>query len=131
MNEKYLNKYRIDSARRPGWDYSSSGYYFITIVTKNREFLFGEILGGIMMLSDMGRIVEEEWKRSFEIRRELIIDEFVIMPNHIHGIVYVDDTIRIDRDDEKSVVVEMYNQTHNETHSRASPNANASPTSQE
>ncbi len=65
-----------------------------------------------MMLNDAGRIVEEEWRRSFEIRLELIMDEFVIMPNHLHGIVYLDDMICINRDDENSVV--------KETHSRAS-----------
>ncbi|HEX3018680.1 MAG TPA: hypothetical protein VHP36_00185 [Chitinispirillaceae bacterium] len=83
----YKNKYRIESARKPGWDYSTPGYYFITVCTFNRKYLFGYIADGKMVLNDFGRIVQKEWDKSFLIRRELVRDEFVIMPNHFHGIV--------------------------------------------
>jgi len=70
-----------------GWDYSGKGVYFITIVTQNRECVLGEIIDGKMYLSDFGNIVKDELEKSFDIRKELTLDEYVIMPNHIHMIV--------------------------------------------
>jgi REP element-mobilizing transposase RayT len=77
--------------RLPYYDYAGAGVYFVTIVAKNRECLFGDVVDGVMRLSDFGRIVEEEWLRSAEIRREIQLDAFVVMPNHVHGIVVIDD----------------------------------------
>ena len=71
----------------PNWDYSNSGLYFITLVIHNRNCILGEIVNGEMILSNFGVIVKTEWERSFEIRTELFLDEYVIMPNHIHAIV--------------------------------------------
>lgn len=85
----YRNKYRIESARLKNWDYSSEGYYFITICIHNREQILGNIISNEMVLSDIGKIVEKEWLKSFEIRRELFCDTYCIMPNHIHGIVVI------------------------------------------
>ncbi len=85
--DKFQNKYRISSHRKPGWDYSSNGMYFITFVTQNRAFCLGEIRAGVMFLSDFGKIVQQEWLKSFEIRSELFLDEYVIMPNHLHAIL--------------------------------------------
>ncbi|MCY1635148.1 hypothetical protein [Marinifilum sp. D737] len=68
---KFQNKYRIPSARATWWDYSSEGLYFITICTQNQETLFGEIESEQMILSPIGKIVEEEWLKSFSIRKEL------------------------------------------------------------
>jgi REP element-mobilizing transposase RayT len=81
------------STRLPGFDYSLAGGYFITLVTFQREMLFGEIVDGTMKLNRRGGIVQEEWFRSAEIRKEirLFLDEFVVMPNHIHGIVWIVD----------------------------------------
>lgn len=88
---KYLNRYRIESHRRPGWDYSADGLYFITLVTQGRICNMGEIDSkNQMILSDIGKIVEKEWLGSFDIRRELICDEYTIMPNHIHAIIIID-----------------------------------------
>ena len=98
---KFMNKYRIDSHRRPGWDYAADGIYFITLVTQHRIHHLGEIEMiethsraslPIMQLSDFGRIVETEWMESFEMRSELFLDEYVIMPNHIHAIIVLDKT---------------------------------------
>lgn len=75
--------------RLKGFDYSSEGAYFITIVTKDREPLFGEIVGEEMVLNDLGKIVAEEWVRSAEIREEIEIEDFVVMPNHFHAVVYI------------------------------------------
>ena len=87
---KFQNKYRIPSARKNEWDYASSGAYFITICTEGREYLFGEIENGEMKLSSIGDIIQQEWNKSFEIRRELFCDTFMIMPNHLHAIVRID-----------------------------------------
>ena len=81
------------STRLKGFDYSVDGAYFITLVTYHRAMLFGEIVDGNMQLNRRGEIVQEEWFRSTEIRKEirLFADEFVVMPNHIHGIVWIVD----------------------------------------
>ena len=80
-------KFSDKSRRMQGWDYSGKGMYFITIVTQNRECILGKIKDGKMFLSDFGEIVKEQFLMSFEIRKELFLDEYVIMPNHIHAII--------------------------------------------
>ena len=90
MMEKFQNKYRIPSNRLRGWDYSGSGHYYITIVTAGRDRLFGEIINGEMVLNDLGQIVYDEFLKSFDIREELFLGEFVLMPNHLHAIVILD-----------------------------------------
>jgi len=87
--EKYQNKYRIQSHRKPNWDYSAEAMYFLTIVTQHRECILGTIVNNEMVLSDFGKIVEMEWFKSFEIRDELLLHTFVTMPNHLHGIVEI------------------------------------------
>ena len=89
MSKLFQNKYRSESHRMPNWDYSRNGKYFITFVTQNRECNLGEIVSGKMILSNFGTIVNNEWYRSFEIRDELFLDEFIIMPNHLHAIVII------------------------------------------
>jgi len=76
---KYKNKYRTDSHRLRGWDYSANGIYFITLVTQHRICNLGEIVNQQMQLSDFGKIVDAEWKKSFEIRNELNskIDDYI------------------------------------------------------
>jgi putative transposase len=85
----FRNRYRIKSARCPAWNYSSPGYYFITVVTYKRCPVFGEIVDGEMQMNEFGRIVHDEWYKSFEIRPELMPDEFTVMPNHLHGIIRI------------------------------------------
>jgi REP element-mobilizing transposase RayT len=79
------------SVRLQGYDYSRAGAYFITICTRNRTCLFGAINYEKMVLNDAGQIVVDEWMKTAEIRRQIKIDEFVVMPNHFHGIVWVRD----------------------------------------
>ncbi len=88
---KYQNKYRIETIRLSGYDYSQAGAYFVTICTKNRAHLFGEIKNGKMILNDYGKIVENEWLKTPAIRKDmnLILDVFIVMPNHFHGIIFV------------------------------------------
>lgn len=85
------------SIRMQEYDYSAGGGYFITLVTHQREHLFGCVVEGEMRLNAYGKIVREEWLRSSIIRKEieLDMDEFVVMPNHIHGIVYICENDRV------------------------------------
>lgn len=79
------------SIRLEGYDYSDEGGYFITVVTHHFIHLFGEIRDGQMHLSEFGRIAQEEWFKTQDMRPqvELLVDEFVVMPNHIHGIIWI------------------------------------------
>jgi putative transposase len=79
------------SIRLRGYDYSRAGAYFVTICTQNRECLFGEIMNGEMRLNDAGRIVVDEWLKTAEIRAEIELDEWVVMPNHFHGKLVIAD----------------------------------------
>lgn len=90
MLEKFQNKYRVPSNRLRGWNYAENGHYFITIVTHKRTQLFGRIVDGRMIMNDMGQIVHDEFFKSFVIRNELYLGEFVLMPNHLHAIVILD-----------------------------------------
>jgi REP element-mobilizing transposase RayT len=83
------NKHHRRSIRLKGYDYSSVGAYFITICAYQRACLFGEIVDGMMQLNEFGQIVADEWLKSSEIRREIALGEWVVMPNHIHGIVFI------------------------------------------
>jgi REP element-mobilizing transposase RayT len=68
-----------------------AGAYFVTVCTRDREPLFGEIVDGAMRLNEYGQVVHREWIRSAEIRDEIDLDAFVVMPNHLHGIVVIQD----------------------------------------
>jgi REP element-mobilizing transposase RayT len=92
MSEKYLNKYRISSARFGSWNYAQNGYYFVTICTERKEKYFGEIINSEISLSRMGKIVEKYWKEIPQHYPFVSVDAFIIMPNHIHGII-IDKTI--------------------------------------
>ena len=84
-----FNRRSRRSIRLKGFDYSSPGKYFITICTLNRECLFGDIRGGEMILSAAGEIVSCVWRRTPMVRPGIEMDAFVIMPNHLHGIVSI------------------------------------------
>lgn len=90
MAKEFGNRFSNSSQRMPGWDYSGNGFYFITIITQNRDCCLGKIEEDKVILSDWGRIVEKEWLYSFDLRKELSLDQYVIMPNHIHAIVVLD-----------------------------------------
>ena len=87
MAEKFQNKYRIPSARHPNWDYGTNGAYFITICTKDRQYFFGECADEKMKLSTLGAIVQGFWYKIPKHFPFIELDEFVVMPNHIHGIL--------------------------------------------
>ena len=83
-------KHHRDSIRLKGHDYSSEGFYFITICTEGRRCLFGTIINGKMVLNDYGKIVDNEWKNTIKIRSDdVVLHEYIIMPNHIHAIIQI------------------------------------------
>ena len=79
------------SIRLQGYDYSQNGAYFITLCTQDRKSIFGKIVNGEMQLSPFGIIVRDEWQKTSEMRKNIEMDEFVVMPNHFHGIIVIDD----------------------------------------
>jgi REP element-mobilizing transposase RayT len=79
------------SIRLQGYDYAADGAYFVTLCTWKRECTLGEINNGEMTLSDRGKILHEEWLRTGTVRPDVTVDEFVIMPNHLHGILILHD----------------------------------------
>lgn len=90
MSIKYKGKYRIESTRLKNWDYGSNGAYFITICTKNREHYFGEIENKQMMFSEMGKLAHRFWEE-IPIHFPFVeLGNFVVMPNHTHGILIMD-----------------------------------------
>ena len=93
MSDKFQNKFRIESARLKNWDYGSQASYFVTICTKDRLHYFGEVINREMILNDVGKIVETEWLKTFEIRPDmnLTMGEYKVMPNHFHAIICIGD----------------------------------------
>lgn len=87
---KYKNKYRIASARASWWDYGWNGAYFITICTRNREHFFGAIKNGQMELSHLGVIADTLWHEIPNRSKFVQLGDFVVMPDHIHGILILD-----------------------------------------
>ncbi len=75
------------SVRLRGYDYSHAGAYFVIICTRNRACLFGEIVDGEMVLDDSGPMVETVWNKLPDRFPNIDLDAFIIMPNHIHGII--------------------------------------------
>ena len=84
----YGNNYRRrNSLRLKGYNYSRAGAYFITICTANRKHLFGRIHHGVMHLNEYGKIAHKTWAHLSDSFPSIRLDAFVIMPNHIHGII--------------------------------------------
>ena len=82
---------RRRSLRLPGYDYSQPGAYFITICTRNRLSIFGRVDQGKMQLNKNGIIATRKWEQLDERFPEIEIDEFIVMPDHMHGIVIISD----------------------------------------
>lgn len=116
--DKFQNKYRIPTNRLSGFDYGSNAFYFVTICTKNREHYFGEIItnnvephhnvephndvaliksnafkqmnhGASMRMTEIGEIAYQYWSEIPQHYPFVTVDEFVVMPNHVHGILYL------------------------------------------
>lgn len=82
-------KHHRRSIRLKGYDYSQEGLYFITLCCQNRACLFGEVKDGKMILNEAGKIAEEEWLKTPQIRKNTELGEFVVMPNHFHAILEI------------------------------------------
>lgn len=78
------------SSRLPGHDYSSPGWYFVTICTHKRKSLFGSLTDDRIDLSAFGHLIEVSWHEIPEHFLSVEIDRFIVMPNHLHGIVFLD-----------------------------------------
>ncbi|BBD64203.1 hypothetical protein NIES4072_21350 [Nostoc commune NIES-4072] len=86
---KYKGKYRIDSTRLPAWSYASNAGYFVTICTDGKKCFFGEVVQGEMQLSQIGEIAQKVWYEIPNHFSNCQIDSFCVMPNHIHGILII------------------------------------------
>jgi REP element-mobilizing transposase RayT len=88
-----LERHHRRSIRLHGYDYSQAGAFFLTFCTQNRECLFGDVVDGKMQLNDAGKIVADEWLKIAEIRDDIELDEWIVMPNHFHGILTINNTV--------------------------------------
>ena len=93
-DELFKNKYRVTSTRLKEWDYSRPGLYSVTICTNDRICCFGEIKNGQVYLSEIGKIVFENWLNIPKHFNNAILDDWIIMPNHVHGIIIITDERR-------------------------------------
>ena len=89
----YKNKYRVESNRLKNWDYSGKGIYFLTICCRNRECHLGEVVNGNMIENEKGRIVSNEIINSTKIRNNWIFHNWIIMPNHIHLLIEIKESM--------------------------------------
>ena len=112
MNKKnptlYKKKYRIASTRLQSWDYGWSGLYFITICTANRETYFGDIIHDEMNLSEIGQIAYNLWFEIPHHAQHIELGDFIVMPNHVHGIINLTNNIDndVNANNENTVTVE-------------------------
>ena len=104
MNDKYQNKYRIASTRLKNWDYGWKGAYFVTICTKDRVHYFGEITNGGMALSQVGILADLLWHEIPNHGKNVTLNAFVVMPNHIHGILILGDDNHDGNDNDNGMV---------------------------
>ncbi len=80
MENRFDDRYKINSSRLNNWDYSNPGYYFITICTYNKNNFFGKIIDNKMELSEIGKITKNELLKTISLRNNLIINPWVVMP---------------------------------------------------
>ena len=88
MSRRHLPR-RKNSLRHPRVDYRSHGAYFVTVNTYRRRHRFGRIVDGVMQCSPAGDIVWEEWDRTEALRADVVLDAFVVMPDHVHGVICI------------------------------------------
>lgn len=82
-------KHHRRSIRLKGYDYSQPGWYFVTLCTQNREMLFGDVVNGKMVLNSGGKIAKICWVDILTHFSNVDLDKFIIMPNHVHGIIHI------------------------------------------
>lgn len=84
-------RHNRQSIRLPDYDYRSVGAYFVTTCAADRRCLFGHVVDGQMRTNDYGDIVGEEWRRTDQVRDRVVVDIYVVMPNHTHGVIIITD----------------------------------------
>jgi REP element-mobilizing transposase RayT len=97
IDERFRGKYRIASSRLKDWDYSSPGGYFVTICTKHKKPILSRVVDEDIKLSPYGMIVADEWKKGPVLHPSVALDEYVIMPNHLHGIIIFQEIVETPR----------------------------------
>jgi len=90
MTQKFKDKYRVASTRLPNRDYSANGWYFVTICTHQKLCFFGDAIAGGIQLSEIGKIAQKFWAEIPSHFHNTYLDAYIIMPNHVHGIVVID-----------------------------------------
>ena len=90
MGDKFKDRYRIESARLQNWDYGWNALYFVTICTGGRECYFGDVINGSMKYSQIGILADKLWLEIPNQFYDAKLDEYKIMPNHIHAIIQID-----------------------------------------
>jgi REP element-mobilizing transposase RayT len=115
-----MNKYNPDihkrrSIRLRGYDYSQQGLYFVTLCVKDRAHLFGEIENEKMRLNENGIIVQNEWLKTIELRQNVQLHEFVVMPNHFHTIFEITHQIGVENNGGIGRGV-LHTPIHNDSH---------------
>lgn len=83
------------SIRLTDYDYTQNGAYFVTICTHQRQCLFGDVIDGEIVLNAWGQVVIEEWEQTAIVRPNIELDSFVVMPNHIHGILVIIESVNV------------------------------------
>jgi putative transposase len=93
--KKFQNKYRIPSARLEKWDYGANGAYFITICTDKMQHYFGEVYEREMQLNELGKLAHDLWQEITNQFPYVELGNFVIMPNHMHGILIINKSVSV------------------------------------
>jgi putative transposase len=86
----FRNKYRIETTRLRDWNYAARGWYFVTICIENKRGYFGRIIDAQQYLSALGEYAEACWREIPSHHKNVTLDEFIVMPNHVHGIIVID-----------------------------------------
>jgi REP element-mobilizing transposase RayT len=100
---RFKGKYRVESTRVPTWNYAANGWYFVTICTRDSTHFFGEVITSQMEFSTIGEIAQQFWAEIPKHFNHTYIDAYVIMPNHVHGIIVIDRPHQVNRDRQPNV----------------------------
>jgi putative transposase len=86
---RFGGRYRIETARLRGWDYGATGWYFVTVCTQGLRRWLGDVVAGEVRLSEAGVIVAEELRKTEEVRPNVALDGWTVMPDHLHAIIVI------------------------------------------
>ncbi|MFC1686664.1 transposase [Patescibacteria group bacterium] len=129
VDGKWLGRYRRESIRLKDWDYSWDGHYFVTICIKDRyRKFFGEIKKDRLALSKIGEIVQKYWQEIPRHFNHVWLDEFIVMSDHVHGIIIIDNSVGYWLENGSGVAVQRRHNRKNNYYSRISPKPNSLPT---